>query len=171
MTTSCLHGFLNIVVLKSLAEGPKSGYSLMRLVHERVGIKPSPGSMYPLLDQLKKEGLVQVKGVRRSKEYRLTLTGKKRIKSLDDKRNLCLDRIREGMKMLSAITGEDMTFPLTMIESLKKGMIPFKEINPEWNDLREELFRRMQQKTLKNPKIKAALLCAYRKIKAARDTP
>ena len=61
MTSSMLRGFLKIVVLKALAESPKSGYSLMKFIEERVGSKPSSGSMYPLLDSLKTEGLVEAK--------------------------------------------------------------------------------------------------------------
>ena len=55
MASSMLRGFLRIVVLKALAESPKSGYALMKYIEERIGSKPSSGSMYPLLDKLKTE--------------------------------------------------------------------------------------------------------------------
>ncbi len=75
MASSMLRGFLKIVVLKALADGPKSGYALMKFVEERVGSKPSSGSMYPLLEKLSKEGLISSKGTKK-KEYNLTVEGK-----------------------------------------------------------------------------------------------
>jgi DNA-binding PadR family transcriptional regulator len=163
-----LRGFLNVVVLKALAEGPKSGYALMKYVQERVGVKPSPGSMYPLLDNLKADGLVTVAGDGRSKEYRLTPRGRKDLQLIEQKRNECLTNFLEGMKMLSALTGEDMKFPMAMVESLRKGTFPFREINPEWDDVRNEVFQMMRQGTLKEkaPKVRKILAAAYRGLKS-----
>jgi len=163
-----LRGFLKIVVLKALADGPKSGYSLMKFVMERVGSKPSPGSMYPLLDNLKKEGLVDVKGVGRAKEYKLTVEGKHKLHAIDEKRNECLSNFIEGMKMLSALTGEDMSFPMAMVESMRKGVFPFKEINPEWDNVRNEVFMLMRQGKLKEkaPRVRKILAAAFKELKA-----
>jgi DNA-binding PadR family transcriptional regulator len=148
MASSMIRGFLNILVLKELDEGPKSGYELMKRLEERVGTKPSPGSIYPLLEELKKDRLVAFKGDGRSKEYHLTAEGKKRLKMIDEKREECLKSFLGGMKMLSAMTGEDMTFPMAMVDSMRKGVFPFKEINPEWDQLREALFVMMRKNTL-----------------------
>jgi DNA-binding PadR family transcriptional regulator len=148
-----IRGFLNVLVLKELDESPKSGYELMKRLEERVGTKPSPGSIYPLLEELKKDRLVAFKGDGRSKEYHLTAEGKKRLKSMDVKREECLSGFLSGMKMLSAMTGEDMSFPMAMVDSMRKGVFPFKEINPEWDQLRESLFVMMRKNTLgKNAK-------------------
>lgn len=143
-----IRGFLNILVLKELDEGPKSGYELMKRMEERIGTKPSPGSVYPLLDQLKKDRLVTFRGDGRAKEYRLTAEGKKRLKIIYEKREECLRGFIGGMKMLSAMTGEDMTFPMAMVDSMRKGVFPFKEINPEWDQLRDALFVMMRKNTL-----------------------
>lgn len=134
-----LRGFLKIVVLKALGEGPKSGYSLMKFVEEKVGSKPSPGSMYPLLENLEKEGLVDVKGVGRTKEYKLTIEGKHKLEFVEEKRTECIQNMLEGMKMMSALTGEDMHFPMAMVESIKRGELPFKEVNPEMDNLRNQM--------------------------------
>ena len=168
MASSMLRGFLKIVVLKALAKDSKSGYSLMKFVEERIGSKPSPGSMYPLLDNLKKEGLVNVKGVGRSKEYSLTVDGKHKLEAVEEKRNECLNNFLQGMKMLSAMTGEDMSFPMAMVESMKKGVFPFREINPEWDNVRNELFMLMRQGKLKekSAKVRKILSSAYKELKA-----
>ncbi len=155
-------------MLKALAESPRSGYSLMKHIEERVGTKPSPGSMYPLLDNLKTEGLVEAKGVGRATEYKLTVDGRHKLHSIDEKRNECLNNFLEGMKVLSAITGEDMGFPMAMVESMKKGVFPFKEINPEWDTLRNQMFLMMKSGELKQkaPKVRKALALALKELKS-----
>ena len=162
-----LRGFLKIVVLKALDEGPKSGYSLMKFVEERVGTKPSPGSMYPLLETLKKEGFLTVKTVGRTKEYKLTIDGKHTLHKVEEKRTECLTNFIDGMKMLEALTGEDMSFPKAMVDSMRKGVFPFKEINPEWDNIRNQVFMMMKHKTLKknSVKVKKILAKAVKELK------
>ena len=168
MASSMLRGFLKVVVLKALAQSPKSGYALMKHIEEKVGSKPSPGSMYPLLDNLAKEGLVEVKGVGRSKEYKLTILGRHKIEAVEEKRNECMCNMLEGMKMISAITGEDMTFPIAMVESVKKGEMPFKEVNPEWDNLRNQMFLMWKAGGLKknSSKVRKIISSAYKELKS-----
>jgi DNA-binding PadR family transcriptional regulator len=163
-----LRGFLKVVVLKALAESPKSGYALMKYIEEKVGSKPSPGSMYPLLDNLAKEHLIEGKGVGRTKEYKLTVDGKHTIESMVEKRNECLKSMLEGMKMMSALTGEDMSFPMAMVESIKKGEFPFKEVNPEWDNMRNQMFVMWKTGVLKikAPKVRKILSAAYKELKS-----
>ena len=167
MPSSMLRGFLRVVVLKALAESPKTGYSLMKHVEGKVGVKPSPGSMYPLLNTLKKEGMIEFKGVDHTKQYKLTIKGRHDLHSIEEKRNECLDNFLEGMKMLSALTGEDLKFPMAMVESMRRGVFPFKEVNPEWDNVRNELFMLMKQGKLKAkaPKVRKILAGTYREMK------
>jgi DNA-binding PadR family transcriptional regulator len=160
MASSMLRGFLKIVVLKALAESPKSGYALMKFVEARIGTKPSPGSMYPLLEKLKDEGLVTAKGVGRSKEYKLTVQGKHKLHAIEEKRTECLTNFLDGMKMLQALTGEDMTFPMAMVDSMRRGVFPFKDINPEWDNVRNQLFMLMKQDKLKQKSAKVRKILA-----------
>ncbi len=168
MASSMLRGFLKVVVLKALAESPKSGYALMKYIESKVGSKPSPGSMYPLLEALEKEELVEVKGVGRTKEYKLTVEGKHTIESMEEKRNECLKNMLEGMKMMSALTGEDMSFPMAMVESIRKGEFPFKEVNPEWDNLRNQMFVMWKTGVLKikAPKVRKILSASYKELKS-----
>jgi len=168
MASSMLRGFLKVVVLKALVEGPKSGYALMKYVESKVGSKPSPGSMYPLLDNLTKEGLVEGRGVGRTKEYKLTIEGRHKLESVEEKRNECMCNMLEGMKMISALTGEDMSFPMAMVESVRKGEFPFKEVNPEWDNLRGQMFVMWKSGMLKQkaPKVRKILAAAYKGLKS-----
>ena len=71
--------------------------------------------------------------------------------------------------MLSALTGEDMKFPMAMVENMKRGVVPFKEVNPEWDKLRGGLFVMMQQGILKQKsiKVKKILAKACQELKTA----
>ena len=71
--------------------------------------------------------------------------------------------------MLSALTGEDMKFPMMMVESMKKGVMPFKEVNPEWANVRGGLFKMAQQGVLKQKsnKVKKILAKAYQELQSA----
>jgi len=144
-----IRGYLNILTLKAVAEGPKTGYQLMKYVQGHIGSKPSPGSIYPLLEQLKTQELITVKGVGRTNEYKITLTGKQKLTQIEQKRTEALTSFLEGMKMISALTGENLEFPMAMVEHLRKGHLPFKEINPEWDLLRTKLFTLMTSGNLK----------------------
>jgi DNA-binding PadR family transcriptional regulator len=91
---SCIvpRGFLKTYLLEIMSDGPIHGYALMEKVHKITGFwKPSPGTIYPLLNSLVREGYVEVISVNsRRKEYRLTRKGK----------NLCGD-VRETKYLLS----------------------------------------------------------------------
>ncbi|MEE2052319.1 PadR family transcriptional regulator [Nocardiopsis tropica] len=65
-------------ILLLIAEEPRSGYEIIREGRDRSGgmWRPSPGSVYPMLQQLEDEGLVaQEEGEGRRRPYRLTEEG------------------------------------------------------------------------------------------------
>lgn len=66
--------------LVMLNEGSKHGYEIMGELEKRLGKKPSPGQIYPLLQKFEKNGLVRHKvvktGGREKKIYTLTGVGK-----------------------------------------------------------------------------------------------
>lgn len=70
--------FYTLVLLN---EGPKHGYELMNELKKKLGKKPSPGQIYPLLKKLEGGGLIThetVKiGDRERKVYTLTSEGRK----------------------------------------------------------------------------------------------
>lgn len=77
-----LHGHLKALVLKLLSKKDMSGYDLMKSIGEHIGKKPSPGSMYPLLDSLIKDGFASVKQVKRRKVYKITSEGRQELKTV-----------------------------------------------------------------------------------------
>jgi PadR family transcriptional regulator, regulatory protein PadR len=87
MENEWLHGTLDTLILNTLATGPRHGYGIARWIEERSGdsIRVEEGSLYPALYRMEKRGLLtaewgQSELGRRAKFYRLTATGRRRLK-------------------------------------------------------------------------------------------
>lgn len=70
-------GDVRAATLLLLAEAPAHGYHLIHQISERSegAWKPSPGSIYPVLQQLEDEGFIEFERVEGRKTARLTGTG------------------------------------------------------------------------------------------------
>jgi DNA-binding PadR family transcriptional regulator len=79
------HGEVRAAVLILLDEEPMHGYQLIQEIEERSGgvWQPSPGSVYPVLQQLEDEGLVWIEQTEGRKVANLTEAGRTYI---EDKR-------------------------------------------------------------------------------------
>ncbi|OII14756.1 PadR family transcriptional regulator [Curtobacterium sp. MCBA15_008] len=71
-------GDVRLAILGLLAEGPQNGYAIIKTIAERTGgaWKPSPGSVYPTLQQLVDEDLVVSTGDGRKTLFELTDAGR-----------------------------------------------------------------------------------------------
>ena len=71
-------GDVRAALLLLLAEEPRNGYQLMQEIERRSdGVwRPSPGSVYPALQQLQDEGLVRSEEQEGSRTYHLTDAGR-----------------------------------------------------------------------------------------------
>ena len=79
-------GLLAIYMLNSLKRKPKTGYDMLAEIKEKTEGTwiPSKGTIYPLLKQLKEEGLIRVKSTgKRSKNiFEITNEGKKVLSNI-----------------------------------------------------------------------------------------
>lgn len=75
-------GFLRYWVLRLLSEGPRTGYALAKELERRLGWRPSPGSLYPLLGSLAEEGLIVQSGGGRPR-WLLTPKGERALAELE----------------------------------------------------------------------------------------
>jgi DNA-binding PadR family transcriptional regulator len=73
-----MRGDVRSAVLALLAEEPRHGYAIMSEITERSGgvWRPSPGSVYPVLQQLQDEGLVIVAESEGRRVFSLTEVGR-----------------------------------------------------------------------------------------------
>jgi len=68
-----MKGFLSYLILWNLSKRSMTGNELANELEKRKGSKPSPGTVYPLLKELKKNGFVTSD---KNKSYSLTKKGK-----------------------------------------------------------------------------------------------
>jgi DNA-binding PadR family transcriptional regulator len=75
------HGRLRLYLLKLLAEGPKHGYELIRLLENRfLGLyAPSAGTIYPRLARMEVDGLVTHTAAGGRKVYEITDAGRSEL--------------------------------------------------------------------------------------------
>jgi DNA-binding PadR family transcriptional regulator len=96
-------GDVRAALLALLAEEPRNGYQLMQEIeHRSDGMwRPSPGSVYPALQQLEDEGLVRTEEREGRRQYALTDAGRAHVEELGD-------ALKEPWKAASEEAGGEM---------------------------------------------------------------
>jgi DNA-binding IclR family transcriptional regulator len=92
-----------VLVLTSLAEGPKHGYAITRDIADTVAVTLGPGTLYGVLSRLEDEGLIEpLPAEGRRRPYQLTPAG---VTALANQ----ADRMRQvatlGLRRLGLTTG------------------------------------------------------------------
>ena len=90
-------GEVRLALLSLLADGPRHGYELMKLLAERSGgiYRASAGTIYPTLQQLEDEGLVAAEAQDGKRVYRITEEGRRELRRDED----VVDRIWRRARM------------------------------------------------------------------------
>ena len=73
-----MKGYLSYLVLWILSKKRENGAGISRELEKRRGNKPSPGTVYPALKELKEKGLIKADN---KKVYSLTKKGEKELTS------------------------------------------------------------------------------------------
>jgi DNA-binding PadR family transcriptional regulator len=89
-----------LLVLSSLAAGPKHGYAITQDIQEVAGVRLGPGTLYGALSRLEERGLIEaLPSEDRRRPYRLTAAG---AAALSEQLRM-LDRVvSTGLKRLQA---------------------------------------------------------------------
>lgn len=95
-----------MLVLRLLENKEMSGYNLMKYIGQSMGRKPSAGSMYPLLEELKNSGLINSKESGKSKIYFLAKEGKNELSKTQDNKDECFRQVVSSVKMYCMFSGE-----------------------------------------------------------------
>lgn len=92
-------GDVRTAILLLLAEEPRNGYGLMQEIEQRTGgaWKPSPGSVYPQLQQLEDEGLVRGSEEDGRRVLDLTEEGRALVAERDSKRPAPWEEFSRGV--------------------------------------------------------------------------
>jgi len=91
-------GDVRAAILALLAEQPRNGYQIMQELEQRSrGLwRPSPGSVYPALQQLEDEGLVRAEDSGGGRAFRLTEKGDAYVKEHEDEVEAPWEAARSG---------------------------------------------------------------------------
>jgi len=66
----------SLLILASLASGPRHGYAMIEDIHKAAGVKLGPGTLYGAIARLEERGLIEpVESEDRRRPYRLTAIG------------------------------------------------------------------------------------------------
>jgi DNA-binding PadR family transcriptional regulator len=110
---SARRGDVRAAALALLAEQPMNGYQIIQEIGERSGgvWRPSPGSVYPALQQLQDEGLIQAEpGETGHRGYVLTDSGREYAAAHPDEVRAPWDVVRGGTSgaaiQMRALTGQ-----------------------------------------------------------------
>ena len=75
-----MKGLLSFLILFLLSKKSMHGQEIADEIEKRKGIKPSPGTIYPALKNLKINGLINEEKLGKNVVYSLTFDGKKTLK-------------------------------------------------------------------------------------------
>ncbi len=110
-------GDVRIALLLLLAEEPRNGYQLMQEIEERSGgrWRPSPGSVYPTLQQLEDEGLIRPVEREGTKLFELTEAGEAHVRGAEhappgeaEQDSVALDDFRTQLKQIHIAAAQIM---------------------------------------------------------------
>jgi DNA-binding PadR family transcriptional regulator len=89
----------SLLILSSLADGPKHGYGMMTDIETMTGVRLGPGTLYGALARLEKFGLIQaIPAQDRRRPYQLTARG---IAALREQLSLLQKLASTGLKRLA----------------------------------------------------------------------
>ena len=117
-------GEIRLAILSLLSEGPKHGYQLMKEMETRSGgfYKASAGSIYPTLQQLEDEGLVEAEMIAGRRTYRLTVAGRAELEKDPDGVRRIWERAEQCEDWGQFMAPESFAVMMPLVEVMKAGM-------------------------------------------------
>jgi DNA-binding PadR family transcriptional regulator len=102
------HGRLRLYLLKVLADGPRHGYELIRLLSDRFSglYAPSAGTIYPRLQRMEGDGLVTHTALGGRKVYRITDGGRAELAARTNELGALERDIQESIADLTTVASE-----------------------------------------------------------------
>ena len=144
-----IKGVLKFIVLKTLNKGDYTGYNLINVIKEETGFwKPSPGSIYPLMNDLLKKGFVSCEKKSNQKIYSLTKKGKEFYKKTESSRKKIVKEIEEGIRFLEILDADKKHIESIrmLLQIFKEKKIPYKENLKYFIEFKKNLLKVINKK-------------------------
>lgn len=156
-----MKGQLRPLILQMLAEDEEqSGSTIADKIEERVGHRPSPGTLYPMLDRMADDDLIEKEKVGRENKYTLIEHGNESMKSFMEENSDHLEGIIESMRKHREIFGQDeLQVHIDRLERMQDNEFPESELESLVNDIDV----RIQSSTLE-PDVEEAIKEKLREI-------
>ncbi len=90
--------YLDIVVLALIAGRPMCGTDILDIVHRNFNVLLSPGTVYPLLHRLRKEGLLECECSVKKKLYKPARGSEENIRRILDEHSLANQFLNDFLK-------------------------------------------------------------------------
>ena len=75
-----MKGFLTFLILRMISKKNMSGEEISKEIEKRKGCRPSPGTIYPVLKNLREGNLIkEIKNKSKEKKYEITTKGEKEL--------------------------------------------------------------------------------------------
>ncbi len=101
-------GFLGMEVL-TLLKKPMCGYDIIKYIEEHFRCwKPSPGSVYPMLKKMERDGLVKKKKEGRKNSYLITEKGMENLEEFRKIREEIQDKFMAMIRLLGDQSGSEI---------------------------------------------------------------
>src|SRR5918911_5700166 len=93
-----------VLILTSLASGPKQGYALLQDIEGFAGVRLGPGTLYGAISRLEERGLIEAAGeAGRRRPYRLTAAGAEALQTTLDGPRAIVDEGQARLRHAPAI--------------------------------------------------------------------
>ncbi|MFH1209657.1 MAG: PadR family transcriptional regulator [archaeon] len=144
---------LDIIILSVLEKGDRTGYSLMKLIKEDMGWKPSPGSMYPSLKSLLEKKYVTVIKKENKKIYNITEDGRNILSEFKKGKDIYLNEVKKHMSIFNHVCdSKEIKIISDMLDKIKEDGGLLNLINKDFIDFKMEIIKKAS-----NPKTRDRL--------------
>lgn len=96
-------------MLRIISNRPTHGYDIIKTIEARWSGRwtPSAGSIYPILEDLEKNGIIRSEEIERKKVYSITPRGEIALKHMTEKKRQLLEEMMQVIDMATGESGEN----------------------------------------------------------------
>lgn len=119
-----MQGNLKILALKYLKNNEEqlSGTEIQEKIEEGTGWTPSPGTLYPALEKLEEEQLVESQKQGRKRTYQITKEGTKRLEDFQEEQEKYWGQVIQSLKNYSEMFDqEELQDMIQVLEKAREG--------------------------------------------------